>query len=97
MQLLSKWDYNWDCLGPYPVPDGWKCVLRADSEDEMINCAQCGKEIPYGKSCVSMEILTPAGFGYAVCDDCAHEELERRYRAMQRKEKRTPSPFTMGK
>jgi hypothetical protein len=36
----------------------------------IVNCACCGKRLPFGECYTSREIHTGLGFGYAVCGDC---------------------------
>ena len=73
-----KWNHKKHCYEPYETPKEWNCPICADDFAEEINCAACGKELPYGESYTSMEIHTEYGFGYSVCADCHAEELERK-------------------
>lgn len=70
MKILQKWNIEKDEYEPYGVPDDWNVKTYSDDMDEVINCAQCGKKIACGEGYTSLEVHTPAGFGYSVCEDC---------------------------
>ena len=53
-------------------------ALANDDLEEIVNCAQCGKELKYGDCYTSLEIHTDMGMGFAVCEDCYEEEWQRR-------------------
>lgn len=76
---MRKWNYKTHRYDEYtpPIEDG-RYPLLVDDMAEIINCAQCGKEIVYGDGYVSMEIHTQAGFGYVVCEECYQKEWSRR-------------------
>ncbi len=59
------------------LPDDWKCVTFQDLLNTVINCANCGKPILYGKSFVSKEILKGGinGSGCSVCGECSAKEV----------------------
>ena len=79
MRVLNKWDYANGEYVPHRVPAEWKVSLCEADMDNIVNCASCGKELPYGETYTSMEIRTAGmGFGYAVCDECYNKETERR-------------------
>lgn len=78
MRVLNKWDRANEEYAPHRVPAEWKVSLYEDDMDAIVNCASCGKELPYGETYTSMEIHTGRGFGYAVCDECYRKEFRRR-------------------
>lgn len=81
MRTMYKWDYANGEYVPHRVPAEWKISLCEDDMDTIVNCASCGKELPYGETCTSMEIHTGRmGLGYAVCDECRSKEVKRRLR-----------------
>lgn len=73
--MLQRWNYSTKSYEPFEVPDDRKAVISADAK-EIINCACCGREIPYYLSYTSLEIHTSGGIGYAVCDYCHRSEIE---------------------
>jgi len=79
-QAMSKTANKWNCnLHRYEtceIPEG-ASIYETDLSTP-IECAACGKEIPYGESYTSMEIHTPSGLGYGVCHDCYLREIRRR-------------------
>jgi hypothetical protein len=58
----------------HTIPDDWNVKVYSDDVDEIINCADCGKEIRYGDSYTSLEIQSRRGFSYCVCKDCSDRE-----------------------
>ena len=46
--------------------------------EKIVNCPQCGKELPYGETYTSKEIHNWVGLGYGVCEECYEKECERR-------------------
>lgn len=58
----------------HTVPDDWNVKVYSDDVDEIINCADCGKELRYGDAYTSLEIQSKKGFGYCVCKDCSDRE-----------------------
>lgn len=78
LQRLSKWDYETRSYHKYGVPAEWKVSTCCADMSQIINCAGCGKELPYGETFTSLEIHTKIGIGYGVCNDCYEKEWERR-------------------
>ena len=78
MRVLSKWNYVNGEYVPHFVPDEWKVSIYEDDMDTIVNCASCGKELPFGEAYTSMEIHTAGGFGYAVCEECYVTEIRTR-------------------
>ena len=58
----------------HTVPDDWNVKVYSEDVDEIINCADCGKELRYGDAYTSLEIQSRKGFGYCVCKDCSDRE-----------------------
>lgn len=77
--ILSRWDRDAGRYLPHEVPDDWNCKTYSTDMDEIVNCAQCGRELPFGKCFTSLEVHTKVGFGYAVCEPCHGEEFERKH------------------
>lgn len=75
--MLQRWNYVTKSYEPFEVPDDRKAVISADAK-EMVNCACCGREIPFYLSYTSFEIHNSAGLGYAVCEWCHYSENELR-------------------
>lgn len=81
----KKWNYEKHAYEDYETPEEWQCpIMAAENFDDKINCAACGKEITFGESFTSLEIHTPYGFGYSVCQDCAAEEWKRKMKFEER-------------
>lgn len=74
---LRRWDYKTSSYLPHLMPAG-NYKTYGEDMDEVVNCAQCGKTLLYGKAYVSMEVHTDMGFGYAVCGSCYDGEMYRR-------------------
>lgn len=73
MKRAFRWDPRSYEYLPCTLPE-MAAVSREISA--LVDCARCGKNIPYRTSCVSLLIHDEQGFGYAVCQDCAREELK---------------------
>lgn len=75
--LIKRWNYetheyddvyvNGPCLRTY-----------SDDPDAPTKCPNCGKIIKFGESFTSYEYRTETGIGYAVCEKCHQEELDRK-------------------
>lgn len=76
--VVGRWNYEKHDYDPHRIPDSWNCKMYSDDMDEIINCAQCGREITFGEAYTSWEIHGGLGFGYMVCEDCHIEERSRR-------------------
>ena len=77
--LLQKWNTIKREYEDYNVPDDWNVKSFTKDMEEIVNCASCGKKMIYGNSYTSLEIHTPHGFGYGVCDECYRKELKRKF------------------
>ena len=78
--VIQKWDYPSHSYFSIPITSREPLNIKSYSEDmnEIVNCAQCLKEIKIGDSYTSKEIHTDLGFGFAVCSKCYEEEWERK-------------------
>ena len=77
-KVLKKWDPVREQYELYECPDSWVvCSLALDMDVE-INCACCGKKIPYGDGYTSREIYDRSGmFGMCICESCNEAQRER--------------------
>lgn len=82
---LYKWNYNTHKYDKVVLPEGNYKTYSSNME-EIVNCPQCLKELPYGETFTSHEFHTPLGFGYGVCQECSDKEWERRIKAKQENE-----------
>lgn len=78
--FAEKWDWSGKQYRPYRLPKGCKILITDDMEAEAV-CAQCGKHLPLGQTYTSLEVHTPRGLGYPVCEGCYIEEMARRIEA----------------
>lgn len=76
--IAGKWNYETKAYDPYSVPESWHTVQYSEDANAFVNCACCGKLLPYGKTYSSMEIHDEFGFGFSVCCACHEAELKRR-------------------
>jgi NAD-dependent SIR2 family protein deacetylase len=72
---VGKWNYKTHEYDEYNPK--WNLILMRHEMGELVNCAQCGKEIKFGDSYTSKEVHTHVGFGYPVCDKCYEGEVAR--------------------
>lgn len=83
---VKKWNPDNHCYDPHPYPDDWKVSFFCADMDEIVNCACCGKELPYGDTYTSRELYDGSGmFGMAVCPECHEAEWEREKERRNRK------------
>lgn len=75
---LQRWNWKKHQYEEYEVPDNWFVTTIAFDLDTFVDCASCGKGVPYGLTYTSMEIHTDMGMGYCVCQECYDEEWKRR-------------------
>lgn len=59
----------------YVLPEG--AVTYCEDMAQIVVCRSCGKPLVFGESCTSMEIHNKFGIGFAVCDSCMMQEVER--------------------
>lgn len=76
--FMRKWNYEKHEYEDYSVPIDWYVSTYETDMDKVVNCASCGKELPFGDTYTSLEIHTTVGFGYGVCEECYQREWERR-------------------
>lgn len=81
--ILRKWNVKSHTYEPYEIPDDWKIPLIDDNMDEIVNCVQCGKELPFGDGYTSLEVHTEIGIGYTVCHECYQKEIERKTKSKE--------------
>lgn len=74
MTRAGKWDFAKHEYRPYGIPDGWYCPLVLYDMGTIVNCASCGKDLPFGDTYTSRQIHNPFGFGYMVCEACMTKE-----------------------
>lgn len=72
-----KWDYESKSYHLCILPTGSKLAAE---DNEICDCASCGKPMIFGDGYTSLEIHTNIGLGFCVCESCYREELERRKR-----------------
>ena len=75
---VNKYDYKTKKYIPTEVPDDWNIKTYSDDMEEIINCINCGAELPYGLGYTSRRWHTKMGFGYCECEDCdfSYSEVE---------------------
>lgn len=76
--ILKKWNYQKRKYEDFNIPRDRNVKLLADDLNEIINCANCGKEVKFGDTYTSMTIHNSLGFGYCVCEECYEEEWKDR-------------------
>lgn len=74
MNRAQKWDFVEHKYQPYEIPNGWFCPLILDDMDTIVNCASCGRELPFGDTYTSKTIHTSMGVGYLICGACSNRE-----------------------
>lgn len=72
--LLNKWDYITKTYEPFDSP-AVKPALYVEDMEQVVDCANCGKELKFGDTFTSKTIHTHIGFGYGVCESCYEQEL----------------------
>ena len=80
---LGKWNYKTKKYDKIQVPDNWNVKTYVGDLNQVINCAQCGKEVVAGDTYTSKEIHTKYGIGFMVCEECYNKEIERWYRSVK--------------
>lgn len=76
--ILNKWNYKKHIYEPFKVPDDRDVRLSVDDLKEVIDCANCGKEVITGDTYSSLTIHNGIGSGYCVCEDCYEKEWKER-------------------
>ncbi len=75
---LNKWNYKKHTYESLEVPDDRDVRLSVDDLKEVINCANCGKEVVTGNTYSSLTIHNRIGLGYCVCEECYEKEWKER-------------------
>ena len=79
MKSIPRFSYKKHKYCMVIIPNEWHVSLYEDDMDNIVNCANCGKELRYGNGFTSQEYHEQQfGFGYIVCEDCHNAELKRR-------------------
>ena len=60
----------------YEVPGGWRLSTYEDNPRKVVNCAGCGRPVPFRYTTPSKTIRDEFGRGYALCRDCMYWEME---------------------
>ena len=60
--ILRKWNYQKHNYDKHEVSDTWNCKTFCEDLEEIVNCAQCGKQVKHGNTYVSLEIHTMMRF-----------------------------------
>ncbi len=85
--ILRRWSETARRYMPYAVPDEWHVSTYEADMATVVNCCQCGRELPFGETCTSMQVQDAVGFGYAVCGGCYFGmEMPERNMAMRARE-----------
>ena len=79
--MVGKWNYEKNEYDPYEFGVDWYTPLYTDNMDEIVNCAQCGREVKFGDCYTSKEIHNRMGLGFSVCEECYEKEWERQRKA----------------
>lgn len=72
--MLQRYDEKERQYKPYEVPDDWYVSTYEMDMDTIVNCCQCGREVPFGECYTSMQVHTRYGIGYAVCERCYYDK-----------------------
>ena len=75
--IVGKWNYEQREYDPYKLNDDWNTPMWSEDMREIVNCAQCGREIKFGDCYTSREIHNRFGLGFPVCESCYEAEWER--------------------
>lgn len=74
--ILDKWNPIAKQYFPHEIPDNWHVTIYTKNMSEIVNCANCGKEVEFGSCFPSRFIHNKIGLGYPVCSVCFSEECE---------------------
>lgn len=75
---LRKWSYKDHKYHKHYMPATGKYLTYGADMEEIVNCAQCGKELKLGETYTSLEVHTKGGIGYGVCEECYEKEQKRK-------------------
>lgn len=73
MKAALRWNEDEEKYHDISIPD--TASTYEANLDTTVSCANCGKDIEFGKSFTSRTIHNEVGFGYAVCPACYWEEI----------------------
>ena len=76
-KILSRWNPKKRCYEDHEIPNDWSIASMWFGRNFWVDCASCGACIPPEEAYTSLEIHSPSGFGYFVCEKCYNEECER--------------------
>lgn len=79
--MAQRWDNELREYKPYELPEG--AVTYCPHLSATVTCADCGKSVRYGDTYTSSEIHTSTGVGYAICETCMENEIQRRNRKVK--------------
>ena len=79
---MRKWNPKTHKYEPYEIPSHWFTPVYSYDMDVVVNCAQCGKKLPYWESHVSRQIHNSLDLGYPVCPTCHAKEYREEMSAM---------------
>jgi hypothetical protein len=63
--VLNRFNRQKHKYEDYGVPANWNVKCYCNDLEEIVNCAQCGKELKYGYCFTSLEVHTDMGLGFA--------------------------------
>ena len=97
--ILHRWNHRSRKYEDYEVPDNWSVAVTAPTIDTFVDCAGCGKSIPFGAAFTSAEIHTVSGFGFAVCNRCycaesGRKQSRERYQAKTARQEREENKWS---
>lgn len=73
---VRKWNYKTHEYDDFEAPDFARASVSNLSMK--IQCPHCGEWVVAGDCYTSLEIHTPIGFGFLVCEKCYEKEWEER-------------------
>lgn len=68
--VINKWNNKKKKYDKVKIPNEWKITTYEIDMDKVVNCVNCGKEIPFGNSYTSRRFHTEMGMGYSECEEC---------------------------
>jgi ssDNA-binding Zn-finger/Zn-ribbon topoisomerase 1 len=73
-KMIRKWDFEKHEYERIENKNNVRHLLGDPDPEEIIRCANCGKEVTVGESMVSKQWQDDIGFGYLVCMKCSITE-----------------------
>lgn len=71
---MTKYDTKQREFVEYKPQKGWHCLAVCFQDQEIVNCANCGKQLPFGHTFASRTIKNKKNVGYGVCPECYSKE-----------------------